>query len=129
MEEEKAVLTIKQWELIKPVVQYIFNSQLKEEGKRTSRFVKGDNYLSKLYGKQLLVLVWAIELTDKQLDIKNAVLNWKGFSREEQWWLFTMINAASGKSKDRFGWRAGIKEVLLYNPTNKGGANNGKLKK
>lgn len=117
VEVPKAILTLTQWGLIKPTVTFEFNQHLKEEGKKSSRFVKGDNYLPKLYGKELLLLVWAIELTDNEFKVNTAIRNWKGLSREEQWWLFTMTNAASGGLKDYFGWRMGIKEALLHNPT------------
>lgn len=117
VEIPKAVLTLQQWELIKPTITFEFNQHLKEEGKKSSKFVKGDNYIPKLYGKELLLLVWGIELTNIEPEINSAIRNWKGFSREEKWWLFTRVNAASGGLKDYFGWRMGIKEVLLHNPT------------
>lgn len=118
VEQEKACITLFQFEQIAPTLTFKFNNQLKEQGLSTSHFVKGDNYLQKLYGKQLLLLVWAIEDTENPLEIKSAILNWNGFSQEEQWWLFTTINAASGKVDDRYGWRLAIKQALISNPTN-----------
>lgn len=114
VEEEKACITLAQFERIAPTLTFKFNNQLKEQGLSASHFIKGDNYLQKLYGKELLLLVWAIEDTEDPQEIKRAIQSWNGFSQEEQWWLCTIINAASGKTDDRFGWRLAIKKAFIH---------------
>jgi hypothetical protein len=54
----------------------------------------------------VVLLAWAIEDADPAR-IPTTIRNWRGLAPEEQWWLFTMTNAAtkhavSGRGK---GWR------------------------
>ena len=56
VEELKAKLTATQWNYIKASVQHTLNQQLKEEGKATGRFIKGENYVPKLLVKNCCFL-------------------------------------------------------------------------
>jgi len=46
----------------------------------------------------------------------QAIINWRGLRPEERWFLYDLINAASGGINDRHGWRKAIKWGLLENP-------------
>jgi len=84
---------------------------------KTGKWKPGLIPISRILGKELVLLAWAIEDSDPSL-IPIAVKNWLGLAPEERWWLFTMTNAAtghaiSGKSK---GWRKAVRYALTENP-------------
>jgi hypothetical protein len=113
----RAVLPMAKWKLIQDALQMEFNQRLKVSGAKSSRFEKGFNVLPRLFGKELLLLVWAIEDADPGL-IPTAIRNWQGLKPEERWWLFTMTNAATGQAvrgRDR-GWRKALRFALTENP-------------
>lgn len=96
-----------------------FNRRLTAKGLPTGKWPTkgGTALLSPAFGKELLVLLWAIEEADPTL-IQNAVRNWLGLSPEERWWLYTMTNAATGQAfagRNR-GWRKAIRFALCENP-------------
>lgn len=71
--------------------------------------------LSRLFGKELLVLMWAVELADPGL-IPTALGNWDGLAREERWWLYTMTAASGGFFQDgNQGWRKALRYALTEN--------------
>lgn len=74
-------------------------------GKRTRA-----NILPPHFGKELILLAWAVEDIDESL-IPNVIANWTGLEPEERWWLYTTVNATFTQAeagKDR-GWRKAIK--------------------
>ena len=71
--------------------------------------------VERLLGKQMVLLLWAIEDSDPSL-ISKAIKNWLGLSREERWWLFTMTNAVTGQADDKRGWRKAIRYAFTENP-------------
>ncbi|MBW9235484.1 DUF3780 domain-containing protein, partial [Leptospira santarosai] len=79
------------------------------------RFKIGPNPVERLLGKEMVLLMWAIEDSDPHL-IPVALKNWFGLSREERWWLFTMANAITGHADDKRGWRKAIRYALTENP-------------
>lgn len=111
----KVVLDRHKWNLIKEVVTNALNNRLKEKGVTVGKFKVGQTPLERLLGKELVLLMWAIEDSDPQL-ISNAIKNWMGLSREERWWLFTMANAITGHADDKRGWRKAIRYALTENP-------------
>ena len=77
----------------------------------------GYNPVSRLLGKELTLLAWAIEDADPTL-IPTAIANWQGLSPEERWWLYTMTAAATGNAvtgRNR-GWRKAVRFALTENP-------------
>jgi hypothetical protein len=96
-----------------------FNRRLTAHGLPTGRWParSGTALLSASFGKELLLLLWAIEDASTN-DIQNAVHNWLGLSPEERWWLYTMTNAATGQAlagRNR-GWRKAVRFALCENP-------------
>lgn len=73
--------------------------------------------ISRLFGKELVLLAWAIEEADPAL-IPIALKNWLGLAPEERWWLFTMTNAATGHAIAGRGkeWRKAVRYALTENP-------------
>ncbi len=74
----------------------------------------GHTPLERLLGKELLVLVWAVEYCD-MTDVPIAIRNWLGLFPEERWWLYTMTNATTGNIDDRRGWRKALRYALCEN--------------
>lgn len=123
--ELKADISKSQWNKIASTLKFEFNQILKQQGNNTSNWTIGENFTEKLIGKELLLLIWSIEDTEDSDDINRAILNWRGFSREERWWLFTIINAATGTisvdnlTNTQIGWRSAIKIAFISNPIKK----------
>ncbi len=111
----KVSLNRHKWDLVKPALEMELNRILKEDNKRVARFKIGQNPVERLLGKEMMVLLWAIEDCDPVV-IPRAIKNWLGFSREERWWLFTMTNAATGGADDKIGWRIALRYALTQNP-------------
>ena len=92
-----------------------FNSRLKKQKLPAGRFIIGQTSVEILLGKELLVLVWAVEACDPAV-VPIAIRNWLGLAPEERWWLYTMTNAATGNIDDRSGWRKALRYALCENP-------------
>lgn len=104
------------WGEVKSALTAEFNSRLKNDGLKIGKFASaGGTPVERLFGKEMMVLLWAIEDCDPSL-ISTAVRNWKGLMPEERWWLYTMTNAATGELKDRKGWRTALRYALCENP-------------
>jgi hypothetical protein len=85
----RVVLPRYQWEAIADAVRAEFNQRLKKNGLKMRKWKSGQTPLSRLFGKELVLLAWAIEDADPAL-IPVATKNWLGLAPEERWWLFTM---------------------------------------
>lgn len=120
---EKIVLSREKWEAVKPVIEANLNSTLQRTGRKTGKFMNGNNAVERLLGKEMMVLLWAIEGCDISA-VDNAILNWQALSREEKWWLFTMTNATTGSANDKRGWRMALRYALTENPIQDQGPSN-----
>ncbi len=119
-ERLRVILSRDRWERIVPAVTSEFNTRLKEQGARRGRWrERGITPLSRTFGKELVLLAWAIEDADPGR-VQMAIANWQGLKPEERWWLYTMTNAATGQAlagRNR-GWRAAVRYALCENPVN-----------
>ena len=113
----RVILPRLKWEAIADDVRAYFNQRLRENGLKSSQWKIGENPVSRLLGKELVLLCWAIEDADPTL-IPVAIKNWLGLKPEERWWLFTMTNAATGHaiSGRNKGWRKAVRYALTENP-------------
>lgn len=115
-ENTKVIISRYKWDLVKDAIQNELNNTLKEDNTIVGRFKVGDEIpVERLLGKEMVLLLWAIEDSDPSL-IPVAIRNWLGFSREERWWLFTMTNATTGHADDKRGWRKAIRYAITENP-------------
>ena len=103
------------WSKLSNDVAAEFNARLKADKKPTGRFIVGETPIEKLFGKELMVLLWGVENNDPA-GIPTAIRNWKGLQPEERWWLYTMTNASTGKINDKRGWRMALRYALCENP-------------
>lgn len=111
-EEEKVRFEAKLWSRLAESVAQEFNGRLSAERKRLGRWLKTETPLAASFGKELVVLGWAVEQAD--LSTLPAMLaNWQGLAPEERWWFYTTINASTGIES---GWRAAIKVAFAGNP-------------
>lgn len=113
----KSEISLHKWELIQETVQTEFNRRLKKKNRSAGKFLLRQTVFSELFGKELMVLIWAIEDCDPS-NIPRALQNWLGFQPEERWWLYTMTNAATGGIDDHRGWRKALRYALTENPIN-----------
>lgn len=113
----RVILARHKWNAIADEVRVEFNHRLKKQGLKTAQWKTGVNPLSRLLGKELALLAWAIEDADPAL-IPTAIKNWLGLAPEERWWLFTMTNAATGHAIHGRGkgWRKAVRYALTENP-------------
>jgi len=112
----RVVLDLDRWLKIADALADEFNGRLRAAGFKTGRWKAGHVPLARLFGKELVLLAWAIEEADPVL-IPTAVLNWRGLSPEERWWLYTMTAAQTGHHTQRGrGWRKAVSAALTENP-------------
>ena len=104
------------WDVISPEARSEFNRRLKAEGKSAGRWGADETAVQRLFGKELLVLLWAVELADvKPEEIAVAIRNWLGLKPEERWWLYTMTAAATGLAHQQgLGWRGALRQALCF---------------
>lgn len=116
--QEKARLSRHIWERIAQATKYEFNRRLKESNQAASTWKDGRHQIPRSLGKELLLLVWAVEECLDVEQINIGIQNWAGLAPEERWWLFTMANAASNNSVGEIrGWRKAISIALTDTPT------------
>ena len=100
------------WRVIRDAVRRVFNLRLKDKNLKTCTWKTGNNQVDRLLGKELCILVWAIEELQTE-QISTAVHNWLALRPEERWWLFGMAAATAGRADSpRVGWRLALKHAL-----------------
>ncbi|MGJ8455701.1 DUF3780 domain-containing protein [Pseudothermotoga sp. U03pept] len=114
-DKPKVALSKYKWKQIEEDLRNEFNARLKKEKLPAGKWHPGQVPVQRLFGKEMLLLAWAIEDCDPSV-IPTAIKNWLGLSPEERWWLFTMTNAATGGLNDKRGWRKAIRYALTENP-------------
>ena len=113
----RVVLPRLKWDEIAEATKAEFNRRLRKENEKTGQWQMGQVPVARLFGKELVLLAWAIEDADPA-KIPTAIRNWRGLAPEERWWLFTMTNAATGHAVTgrNKGWRKAVRYALTENP-------------
>jgi hypothetical protein len=113
----RVVLARTKWNEIADEVRVELNKRLRQDGLKSGSWKTGTNSVSRLLGKELVLLAWAIEEADPAL-VPSAVKNWLGLVPEERWWLYTMTSAATGHAIQgrNKGWRKAVRYALTENP-------------
>jgi hypothetical protein len=113
----RVLLARPKWDAIADEARVELNKRLKQGGLKSGSWKTGTNPVSRLLGKELVLLAWAIEEADPAL-IPTAVKNWLGLVPEERWWLYTMTCAATGHAIQgrNKGWRKAVRYALTENP-------------
>jgi hypothetical protein len=104
------------WDAVAGEIRAEFNRRLKQAGKPAGRFGAEETAVQRLLGKEMLVLLWAIEQHDvSEEETAVAVRNWLGLKPEERWWLYTMTAAATGYAHQvGLGWRRALRNALCF---------------
>jgi hypothetical protein len=104
------------WDAVAAEIKAEFNRRLKQAGKPVGRFGSEETAVQRLLGKEMLVLLWAIEQHDvSEEETAVAVRNWLGLKPEERWWLYTMTAAATGYAHQvGLGWRRALRDALCF---------------
>ena len=118
--QHKVSISKHKWIQIKEPLQKEFNKRLKKYNLNIGRWSNGRVPVDRLLGKEMVLLMWAIEDSDPSV-IPDAVTNWLGLTKEERWWLFTMTNASTGHAFDKRGWRKAVRYALTENPVDERG--------
>lgn len=113
----KVVLPRAKWNAIAEELRVEFNKRLTSYGAKAGKWKTGMVPVSRLLGKELVLLAWAIEDADPAT-IPMAIRNWLGLAQEERWWLYSMTNAATGNAASgrNRGWRKAVRFALTENP-------------
>src|SRR5262249_50755308 len=93
-----------------------FNRRLRLAGKPAGRWGADETAVQRLFGKELLVLLWTVEQPDVSLEeIAVGIRNWLGLKPEERWWPYTMTAAATGLAHQvGMGWRDALRRALCF---------------
>src|SRR5207245_11407799 len=84
------------WDAAAAEARAELNRRLRIEGKPTGRWGADDTAVQRLFGKELLVLLWAIEQSDvSPEEIAVGIRNWLGLNRDEAWALSPMTTAGT----------------------------------
>ncbi len=104
------------WDVVSPEARAEFNRRLKLDAKPIGRWDAKETAVQRLLGKELLVLLWAVEADDvSPEEIAVAIRNWHGLKPEERWWLYTMTAAATGLAhQGGMGWRGALRQALCF---------------
>jgi len=115
---ERVRFPISIWNAISEDTRAAFNLRLKEGKRKPGKWRSGPNYLASHYGKELVLLGWALE--DVPSDRVDTVFrNWRGLAPEERWWLYSTANAPFSQNSRRgrgIGWRKALTIALSENP-------------
>ena len=105
------------WNDVADTIRAELNARLKSQGKRPGKWKLGYNPIERTLGKELTLLMWAIEDCDPSL-VRTAIINWQGLAPEERWWMYTMTAAATGHCTTGrgVGWRKAVRYALTENP-------------
>lgn len=109
------------WQQLQGAVANEFNSRLKQGQLRPGRWLKGPTPLAPHFGKELALLLWAVEDQDTTV-MPRMLANWRGLAPEERWWFYTTISATrrAADANSKYGWRAAIKVAFLADPQDLG---------
>ena len=104
------------WDAVSGELRADFNRRLRLEDKQAGRWGAEETAVQRLFGKELLVLLWAIEAPEVTAEeIAVAIRNWHGLKPEERWWLYTMTAAATGLAHQvSMGWRGALRQALCF---------------
>jgi len=114
---KKVEIGLAKWQRVAEAVRVEFNRRLRQRDLKPGSWKAGDNLLAAHFGKELVLLLWALEDADPSL-AQAIYQNWEGLAPEERWWLYTTVNAATGDwrhGRDR-GWRKAIRIAFSENP-------------
>jgi hypothetical protein len=102
----RAVISRQQWDVIGETVERVFNRRLKEHNLAPCSWEHEETKMDRLLGRELCVLLWAIQDTSDAKEIHKALLYWfNKMTPEELWWLFSV----AVRDAEDTGWRKALR--------------------
>jgi len=81
-----------------------------ERTRAVPRLKTGVNRLSPLIGRELAVLLWALQEEGADAQLEAILHGWRELAREERWWLYA--KAAAPGQRTGIGWRRALFHAL-----------------
>ncbi|MBU3594600.1 DUF3780 domain-containing protein [Polynucleobacter sp. 71A-WALBACH] len=101
------------WTLAADTSRKDFNARLRAKQVSPSTWKPDENFLDRMLGKELCILLWAIEHTNSSDEIEVICRKWSSLRPEERWWLYAMTVAEGGQAEDAMrGWRKALHLAL-----------------
>lgn len=92
-----------------------------ERGRAKAPTLKsGGNRLSPLPGRELTLLLWALQEDGAEAALEAILQGWRELAREERWWLFTKASAPGQRTG--LGWRRALYHALAEAPDSRAAA-------
>jgi hypothetical protein len=79
-------------------------------GKKLPTLKSGGNRLSPLVGRELALLLWALQEEGSDAQLEAILHGWRELAREERWWLYA--KAAAPGQQTGSGWRRALFHAL-----------------
>ena len=79
-------------------------------GTKAPNLKTGANRLSPMVGRELAVLLWALQEEGATQQLEAILHGWRELAREERWWLFA--KAAAPGQRTGVGWRRALFHAL-----------------
>lgn len=94
------------------VVRELAHDMGEEEltGKKLPTLKSGGNRLSPLVGRELALLLWALQEKGSDVQLEAILHGWRELAREERWWLYA--KAAAPGQQTGSGWRRALFHAL-----------------
>lgn len=116
---EKARLRLSSWKKIAPKLAVELNRRIASDiDLKTcpkARWKEGLNHVDLGLGREMLVLVWAVEqLEDEPESIERVLAEWSQLSPEDRFFFYRLTNAFTGRAEDRDSFRRrGLAFILM----------------
>jgi hypothetical protein len=81
-----------------------------ERAKAAPKFKTGANRLSPLLGRELALLLWALQEEGATEQLEAILQGWRELAREERWWLYA--KAVAPGQRAGIGWRRALFHAL-----------------
>lgn len=94
--------------VVRELVQGMNEAELAE--KKAPSLKTGANRLSPLIGRELVLLLWALQEEGAEAQLETILHGWRELAREERWWLYAKA-AAPGQQLGA-GWRRALFHAL-----------------
>lgn len=82
-----------------------------ERAKATPKLKTGANRLSPFIGRELVLLLWALQERETEAQLETILYGWRELAREERWWLYA--KAAAPGQRLGTGWRRALFHALV----------------
>lgn len=89
-------------------------------GRKAPTLKTGVNRLGPLLGRELALLLWALQEEGAEAELEAILQGWRELAREERWWLFTKASAPGQRTG--IGWRRALYHALAEAPDSRAAA-------